>query len=71
MEKYDTIKNNTGKSVCIAHYGGSTSIGKGSSESFSCRDLYYGVMQGASCTGTKGAKIADEAEDCGKTITLD
>lgn len=66
-----TIKNNTGKSVCIAHSGGSTSIGNGSSESFSCRDLYYGVMQGANCTGTKGAKIADEEGDCGRTIVLD
>lgn len=66
-----TIKNNTGKSVCIAHYGGSTSIGNGSSESFSCRDLFYGVMQGANCTGTKGAKIADKETDCGRTITLD
>ena len=66
-----TIKNNTGKSVCISHYGGSTSIGNGSSESFSCRDLFYGVMDGANCTGTKGAKIADEDDDCGRTISLD
>ncbi len=65
-----TIANNTGKSVCIAHYGGSTVVNNGSSESFSCRDLYYGVMDGANCTGTKGSKIADENSDCERTITL-
>lgn len=66
-----TIVNKTGKSVCVAHYGGSKSIGNGSSETFSCRDIYYGIMEGANCTGKKGAKIADKEDDCGKTITLD
>lgn len=66
-----TVENETGQSVCVAHSGGSTSIGNGSSETFSCRDLYYGVMDGASCTGTFGSKIADEDNDCGRTITLE
>jgi len=66
-----TIVNETGKSVCVAHSGGSTSINNGSSEEFSCRDLYYGIMDGAHCTGKFGSKIADEENNCGGTITLE
>lgn len=66
-----TVTNKTGQSVCIAHYGGATNVGNGNSITLSCRDIYYGVMDGAHCTGKFGAKIADEDNDCGRTITLE
>ncbi|WKK87065.2 hypothetical protein QYS48_09725 [Marivirga arenosa] len=66
-----TLKNESGGTICVTTGGSSKTIGPGGSSSFQCsKDIYYGQMNGNTCSTTKGSLIVSANQSCGDTITV-